>query len=183
MHWVGRNAGALVCLSVCLLLRHQLPTVTGVFWCSSQEKVLGAICSGMQSCSVARRAGTEPHSCPQRSPVADAFLGRELPLGTCTPNIQPNHHLMTTFFCKEKFAYQQLWGTVHLCSTAVINRTQSAVSSPRPKVLPWQYLVSIQCFCAGKIFRIYFQLQIFIFKVFSEPAELKFLKIMYTEEK
>lgn len=152
--------------SVCLLLRHQLPTLTGVFWFSSQEKVLGAICSGMQSSSVARRAGTEPHSSrsaqatrpPAQRPISDAFLGRELGLGTCTPNIRPYHHLMSTFCCKEKLAYQQLWSTVHLCGTALINRTGSAVSSPRLKVLPWQFLASIQCFSAGKIFRIYFQL-------------------------
>lgn len=67
MHGVGRNAGALVRLSVCLLLRHQLPTVTGVFWFSSQEKVLGAICSGMQSCSVARsRIPPQPPAQPYR---------------------------------------------------------------------------------------------------------------------
>lgn len=45
---VGRNAGALVRPSVHLLLSHQLPAVTGVFWFSSQEKVPGTISGGMQ---------------------------------------------------------------------------------------------------------------------------------------
>lgn len=141
-------------LSVCLLLRHQLPTVTGVFWFSSQEKVLGAISSGMQSCSVARsRIPPQPPAQPYRG----CFPGEGAAFGHMhskhSAKSPPHDHF---FFCKEKLAYQQLWGTVHLCSTAVINRTRSAVSSTRPKALPWQYLVSIQCFCAGKIFRIYF---------------------------
>lgn len=150
MHRVGRNAGALVRLSGCLLLRHQLPTVTGVLWFSSQEKVLGAICTGMQSCSVARRPARS------RIPASSAALSRMLSWGgSClwAHALQTFSQITTSwplFFCKEKLAYQQLWGTVHLCSTALINRTQSAVSSARPKVLPWQHLASIKCFCAGK---------------------------------
>lgn len=165
MHSVGRNAGALVRLSVRLLLKHQLPTVTGVFWFSSQEKVLGAISSGMQNTSVARRARhgaafLSEHTGYTTSTAAP--LSRMLSWGVSwvwVYALKTFSQIITSrplFFARKSLLINSC-GAVHLHSTTLINRTQSAVSSPRLKALPWQYLASTQCFCAGKILRIYFQ--------------------------
>lgn len=125
--------------SVRLLLRHQLPAVTGVFCFSSQEKVPGAISSGMQKNSVACRAQHRAAFLSEhtgKTPSASMPLTQMLSWGvSCiwVYALKKFSHIITrktvfpTFFFKEKLVYQQLQSTVHLLGATLIN-TQDTIS-------------------------------------------------------
>lgn len=119
--------------SVHLLLRHQLPAVTGVFWFSSQEKVPGTISGGMQKNSAAHRARHGAAFLSEqagKTHSAAAPLTQMLSWGVscvCIYALKKFSQIITqravfpTFFCKEKLIYQQLQSTVHLRSATLTN--------------------------------------------------------------